>query len=85
MSAQGVLLSMRPTLHQVAILTAMNADGADFTNTFRALAAVDAEADAPGSIPPALQQVRKSPLRDCVIEPTPWAAGSRTPSLRVCD
>ena len=36
----------------------MNADGADFTNTFRALAAVDAEADAPGSIPPALQEVQ---------------------------
>ena len=51
---------MRRALRQVAILTAMNADGADFTNTFRALAAVDAEADAPGSIPPALAEV---PLR----------------------
>lgn len=54
------LLNVRRTLRQVAILTAMNADGADFTNTFRALAAVDAEADAAGSIPPALQEV---PLR----------------------
>ncbi len=36
----------------------MYEDGADFTNTFRALAAVDAAADAAGSIPPALQEAR---------------------------
>jgi len=43
---------------QVAVLTAMYEDGADFTNTFRALAAVDAAADAAGSIPAALQEAR---------------------------
>lgn len=45
-------------LRQVHLLTAMYEDGADFTNTFRALASVDADADAPGSIPSALQEVR---------------------------
>ena len=60
-SARQGQSNVRRALPQVAILTAMNADGADFTNTFRALAAVDAEADAPGSIPPALQEVQ---LRD---------------------